>query len=149
MGFVVKDVIAERVLALVRQEEVDLGVTGGEVRDPDVTVLARAADRLHVVYPAGHPIGEVAAVTLEALAEHPLVLMDAATSVRGVVDAAFVAAGRRPVTACEATYMMTAVGWCGPGSASPSCRARPARSGPSPASSRARSPRRAFPAQSA
>ncbi|SFV08239.1 DNA-binding transcriptional regulator, LysR family [Methylobacterium sp. 174MFSha1.1] len=110
MGFVVKDAIAERVLALVRREEVDLGVTGGEVRDPDVTVLARAADALHVVYPAGHPIGEAGTVTLEALAEYPLVLMDAETSVRAVVDAAFVAAGRLPVTACEATYMMTAVG---------------------------------------
>lgn len=110
MSFVVKDVIAERVLALVRSEEVDLGVTGGVVRDPDIAVLARAADALHVVYPDGHPIGAVEAVTLETLAEHPLVLMDAETSVRAVVDAAFVAAGRLPVTACEATYMMTAVG---------------------------------------
>ncbi|MGO7550587.1 LysR substrate-binding domain-containing protein, partial [Rhizobium leguminosarum] len=58
MSFVVNDAIAERVLALVRREEVDLGVTGGEVRDPDVAVLARAADALHVVYPAGHPIGD-------------------------------------------------------------------------------------------
>ncbi|ACL58598.1 LysR family transcriptional regulator [Methylobacterium nodulans] len=110
MTFAVKDAIAQRVLDLVRREEVDLGIMGGEIRDPEVTVLARAVDTLHVVYPAGHPIGAMAAVTVECLAEYPLVLMDAETSVRAVVDSAFVAAGRLPVTACEATYMMTAIG---------------------------------------
>jgi len=38
------------------------------------------------------------------------VLMASETSVRAIVDAAFVAAGRFPIPACEAIYMMTAVG---------------------------------------
>ncbi|GJD49925.1 HTH-type transcriptional regulator CynR [Methylobacterium crusticola] len=140
MSFVVKDVIARRVIDLVRREEVDLGLTGGEVQDAELTVLDRLTDTLHVVYPEGHPIGSVPEVTLEHLAEHPLVLMDAETSVRAVVDAAFVAAGRLPAAACEATYMMTAVGMVRaglgltilPGSArevraEPGLRARPIR----------------------
>ncbi|MGY2046555.1 LysR family transcriptional regulator [Methylobacterium sp. JK268] len=110
VGFAVKDAIAGRVLDLVRSEEVDLGIVGGSLRDPEVEVLARAVDTLHVIYPEGHPIGALPAVTVEALAAHPLVLMDAQTSVRAVVDAAFATVGRPPLTACEATYMMTAVG---------------------------------------
>jgi DNA-binding transcriptional LysR family regulator len=36
--------------------------------------------------------------------------MDSETSVRKIVDAAFAAAGLLAIPACEATYMMTAVG---------------------------------------
>jgi DNA-binding transcriptional LysR family regulator len=110
VSFVVKDVIANRVVELVRSEEVDIGISGGEAAAPDIDVLHRVQDRMHVVYPVGHPVGAVETVTLDVLAAHPLVLMDPQTSVRAIVDAAFVAAGRLPVQACEATYMMTAVG---------------------------------------
>ena len=108
--FVIKDVIAQRVLDLVRSEEVDLGIVGGDVRDPDISVLHRTSDALHVVYPGGHPIGALPEISTAALADYPLILMDPATSVRAVVDLAFIGAGRLPTIACEATYMMTAVG---------------------------------------
>lgn len=108
--FVIKDVIAQRVLDLVRAEDVDVGIVGGDVRDPDLTVLHRTSDALHVVYPQGHPVGTLPKVTIDTLAEFPLVLMDPATSVRAVVDLAFIGAGRLPMIACEATYMMTAIG---------------------------------------
>jgi DNA-binding transcriptional LysR family regulator len=49
-------------------------------------------------------------LSLQDLAQYPLVLMDPDTSVRAIVDAAFVAVGRLPIPACEATYMMTTVG---------------------------------------
>lgn len=107
--FRIKDVIAQRVLDLVREEEADLGIVGGDVRDPEIGVLHRTRDALHVIYPADHPIGALPRVTIAALAEHPLILMDPATSVRAVVDRAFVGSGRQPRVACEATYMMTAV----------------------------------------
>lgn len=68
------------------------------------------SDALHVVYPVGHPVDAVSQVTIEILNTVPLVLMDEVTSVRAIVDAAFLAAGRRPLAACEATYMMTTVG---------------------------------------
>ena len=109
MTFVVKDAIASRVNASVRSEEVDIGITGGELSDPDLEVLHAAEDRMHVVFPHQHPLEGRRKVTLEDIAEYPLILMDADTSVRAIVDAAFVAAGRLPIPACEATYMMTAV----------------------------------------
>lgn len=110
LTFVVRDVVAGRVADLVRAEEVDIGLTGGAVPGPDLEVLHETRDRLHVVFSLGHPIGSADRVTLDALAAHPLVLMHPDTSVRAVVDAAFVAAGRLPIPACEATSMMTAVG---------------------------------------
>jgi DNA-binding transcriptional LysR family regulator len=110
MVFVIKDVIASRVMAHVRAEEVDLGVVGGEIVEPDFEVIHATRDEMHVVFPASHPIGKARKITLDVLASYPLVLMDPETSVRKVVDAAFVAAGRLPNPACEATYMATAVG---------------------------------------
>lgn len=108
--FQIKDVIAQRVLNLVRSEDVDIGIIGGEIRDLEITVLYETKDVLHVIYLEDHPIGSVQSVTIEELAGYPLVLMDPATSVRAVVDMAFIGAGRLPIMACEATYMMTAVG---------------------------------------
>lgn len=110
MSFVVRDVIASRVNASVRSEEVDIGITGGELSDPDLEVLHLTHDQMHVVFPSKHPLGRKRKITLEDLAELPIVLMDLETSVRSIVDGAFVAAGRLPIPACEAIYMMTAVG---------------------------------------
>ena len=110
MSFVVRDVIASRVNAAVRSEEVDIGITGGELSDPDLDVLHLTHDQMHVVFPSQHPLQRKRRITLEDLAELPLVLMDSDTSVRAIVDRAFVAAGRLPIPACEAIYMMTAVG---------------------------------------
>jgi len=110
MSFVVRDVIASRVNAAVRSEEVDIGITGGELSDPDLDVLHLTHDQMHVVFPSQHPLQRKRRITLEDLADLPLVLMDADTSVRAIVDRAFVAAGRLPIPACEAIYMMTAVG---------------------------------------
>jgi DNA-binding transcriptional LysR family regulator len=110
MSFVVRDLIASRVNASVRSEEVDLGITGGELSDPELEILHLTHDQMHVVFPARHPLGRKRRITLEDLAELPLILMDSETSVRSIVDAAFVAAGRLPIPVCEAIYMMTAVG---------------------------------------
>ena len=110
MSFVVRDMIASRVNAGVRSEEVDIGITGGELSDPDLEILHLTHDQMHVVFPVRHPLQRKRKITLEDLAELPLVLMDTDTSVRAIVDRAFVAAGRLPIPACEAIYMMTAVG---------------------------------------
>jgi DNA-binding transcriptional LysR family regulator len=107
--FVIRDAIANRVIVHVREGDVDIGITGGPV-PPEFETVATIKDRLHVVFPARHPIGRVKSVTLDALADYPLILMDPETSIRHVVDSAFLDAGRMPSTACEAIYMMTAVG---------------------------------------
>jgi DNA-binding transcriptional LysR family regulator len=108
--FDLKDVIAGQVLRLVQAEEVDFGVMGGAVRALDVETVRCWRDRLHVVYPKGHPIGHGKRITPQALAEYPLILMQRDTSVRAIVDSGFHAAGLMPNATCEAIYMMTAVG---------------------------------------
>jgi len=108
VSFAVRDAVASRVMQLVRDDEVDLGITSGEVPD-DLQTLHQVRDRLVLVFPTSHPIGRRKRVTLEHVADLPLVLTDAGTSVRALVDSAFQALGRRPQLVCEATYMMTAV----------------------------------------
>jgi DNA-binding transcriptional LysR family regulator len=110
ISFVIHDVIASGVIAQVREEQVDLGLTGGRVVDRDFEVLHITYDHMHVVFPDGHPLGDSERIDVKALSQHPLILMHPATSVRAVVDAAFLAAGRLPIVAAEATYMSTAVG---------------------------------------
>ena len=110
VSFVLKDVVASRVLGLVRSEEADLGVMGGEVAHADIEIIFTARDQMHAVFPAGHPIEHAASVTAVLLATYPLVMMDPDTSVRAIVDAAFNRVGLMPSPACEVTYIMTAVG---------------------------------------
>ncbi|MFC4172839.1 LysR family transcriptional regulator [Microvirga sp. GCM10011540] len=110
ISFVIHDVIASGVIAQVREEQVDLGLTGGRVVDSDLEILHTTQDHMHVVFPAGHPLGDLRRIDVDTLTRHPLILMHPTTSVRAVLDAAFLAAGRLPIIAAEATYMSTAVG---------------------------------------
>ncbi|QBC31129.1 LysR family transcriptional regulator [Pandoraea sp. XY-2] len=108
-GFHVRDAVAGVVETLVRHEEVDIGLTGGELSDAEVDVLYAGADQLVAVLPAGHALGRRKRVSLTDLASVPLVLTAPGTSVRAVVDGAFASGGCTPEIACEPTYMMTAV----------------------------------------
>lgn len=108
-GFHVRDGVASMVNALVRNEEVDIGLTGGETLDSAFDVLYSGVDRLVAVCPKAHPLARRRRIGAEDLAAVPLVLTAQGTSVRAVVDAAFADARRTPVIACEPTYMMTAV----------------------------------------
>lgn len=109
LSFVVRDAIASRINAMVQAEEVDLGITGGEVADGQIEALHTTADRLCLIYPAAHPIGRKRRITLSDLTDLPLVLTNPGTSLREVIDAAFIQIGRTPTLACEVTYMMSAV----------------------------------------
>ena len=110
IGFVIRDAIAERVVAAVQSGAVDLGVTAGVELTDDLEVLHEATDQLCVVAPAKHPFASRKALTLDDLAKLPLIMMEPQTSVRALVDAAFISAGRAVHPVAEATYMMTAVG---------------------------------------
>ena len=107
-SFVVKDMIASSLLGLVRSEDVDLGLTGGNVDLPDIEVLFKANDEMNVIT-VGHPIEKVAELP-PRLAQYPLVMMDVRTSVRAVTDFALSKAKLMPAPVSEATYMMTAIG---------------------------------------
>ena len=109
IAFVIRDAIASKVVAAVQTEAVDLGMTAGVELTQEVEILHEEKDRLCVVFPRRHPLASKRAIALADLAEFPLILMDPETSVRAIVDAAFVSAGRIIRPAVEATYMMTAV----------------------------------------
>ena len=67
-------------------------------------------DRMHVVFPARHPLAKARKVTLDSLRAYPLLLMDPDISVRAIVVASFARTGRLAVPACEVTYMSSAIG---------------------------------------
>jgi len=110
ISFAIHDTVASGIVRQVREEIVDLGLTGGRIFDDDLDVLHVSQDRMHVLYPHGHPLAQVEQVTASALSKYPLVLMDPTTSVRAIVDAAFAASGLSVTIAAEPTYMTTAVG---------------------------------------
>ena len=107
--FQIRDVVASTVNALVRDEEADIGLTGGEVLDPMLEVLHAGVDRLVAVCPKEHPLARKRRIGLSDLARLPLVLTAPGTSVRAVVDAALSQSSGPLDIACEPTYMMTAV----------------------------------------
>ncbi|MDQ0626734.1 MULTISPECIES: LysR family transcriptional regulator [Paraburkholderia] len=108
--FQVRDVVASMVNTLVRNEEADIGLTGGELDDANLEVLHAGIDRLVVVCPKRHTLAKQRRkITLADLAATPLVLTAQGTSVRAVVDSAFANARCVPEIACEPTYMMSAV----------------------------------------
>ncbi|HKT96127.1 MAG TPA: LysR family transcriptional regulator [Paraburkholderia sp.] len=109
VAFQIRDVVASTVNALVRNEDADVGLTGGEVSDPMLEVLHAGVDRLVAVCPRTHPLAKKRRVELDDLARAPLVLTAPGTSVRAVVDAALGETREAPDIACEPTYMMTAV----------------------------------------
>jgi DNA-binding transcriptional LysR family regulator len=108
-AFQIHDVVASRVNALVSSEDVDLGLTGGELPEGVFDVLYTGVDRLVVVCPKQHPLARRRRIELKHLANVPLVLTAQGTSVRAVVDAALADASFTAEIACEPTYMMTAV----------------------------------------
>ncbi|WP_025098824.1 LysR family transcriptional regulator [Burkholderia sp. A1] len=107
--FEIRDGVASSVEALVRGEEVDLGLTGGAAADPALEVLHAGEDRLVVICPRNHALARRRRVSAAEVAAEPLVLTARGTSVRAVVDAALAGAGCTPELACEPIYMMTAV----------------------------------------
>jgi DNA-binding transcriptional LysR family regulator len=110
VGFQVRDVVASMVNTLVRNEEADIGLTGGELNDAGLEVLHAGVDRLVAVLPKQHALARRRRpLTLADLADQPLVLTAQGTSVRAVVDSAFAEAQCVPHIACEPTYMMSAV----------------------------------------
>jgi DNA-binding transcriptional LysR family regulator len=110
ISVVFQDVVAQRLLALVRAEEVDFGIGSLTARDMDVRFSVLLSDRMVVAFPRGHALQKVKAVRLKDLAGQPLVLMAGESSVRKLVDEAFASIGAWIAPAFEATYMSTAAG---------------------------------------
>ena len=109
IGFAIKDAVWTRVIAMVLSEEVDFGIGDKEAAEPGLEFIPVLEDRMHVIFPAGHPVDRMRKITLKKLAAYPMVMMDPQTSTRGLTDAAFAAAGCSPPRACEVMFLSTAV----------------------------------------
>ena len=110
-GIVIKlrDVLAYRVVKLVKEEEIDFGIGTLRMPDPDIQFTPLFTDNLGVIFPAGHPMERRRTITLKDLTAFPLILMDTETSVRDLVDHAFESIGEVAVPAFEAVYPSTAL----------------------------------------
>lgn len=104
-----KDAVADRVLAMVKAGDVDLGIATAIRADPEIEVTPLMADRMSVVFRPGHPLEHKHRIALDDLRPYPLILTDRQSSVRTIVDRAFEATGALPSPAYEVTYMSTAI----------------------------------------
>ena len=81
------------VLALLRSAELDLGVTSVEQTPEDMDTFVCARTRHALIVQAGHPLAKARKLTLERIAEYPLVLPRAGLQHRRMIDEAFRSAG--------------------------------------------------------
>lgn len=108
--FVVKDGVGRRIVSLVKSDAVDFGIAAGVVNDPELHTSVLMRDRMRAIYLGPHPLDKEKKINAEVLARYPLIMMDEDSTVRQVVDRAFLENGRTITPAIEATYMSTAVG---------------------------------------
>ena len=110
ISVVLKDVMAQRLVTMVKAQEVDFGIGSLNDADPEVRFSLLLTDRLVVVFQPGFSLERKKVIYLKDLIGLPLILMDPESSVRRLVDRAFESIGKFATPALEATYMSTAAG---------------------------------------
>jgi DNA-binding transcriptional LysR family regulator len=110
ISVIMNDVLAQRLVRMVKAEEVDFGIGSLGGTDPEVRFSLITTDRVVVVFPAGSILERRKAVELKDLIDLKLILLDPESSVRKLVDQAFESIGKIPAPAYEATYLSTAAG---------------------------------------
>jgi DNA-binding transcriptional LysR family regulator len=84
------------VLAQVERGQVHLGLVGGKMDGPHLEYRCFACDCLVLVVPAGHPWWRRLRVTLDQLAEQPLILREPGSASRWCLEQALSQAGKAP-----------------------------------------------------
>jgi DNA-binding transcriptional LysR family regulator len=107
---ILKDTLAQQLVAMVKADEVDFGIGCLNGTEPEVQFTLLLTDRIVVVFPPGSGLERRKVIELSELVGLPLILMDKESSVRRLVDKAFESIGKFAVPAFEATYMSTAAG---------------------------------------
>lgn len=105
-----RDVVAQRAVALLRSEEADIGIAPFTAADRGLELRPLLRDEMMALLPRGHRLAGRARLRLSEVAREPLVFMDSQSSVRAVVERAFAAAGVAVSPRFEVTYMSTAAG---------------------------------------
>jgi DNA-binding transcriptional LysR family regulator len=110
VSVILKDVLAQRLVTMVKDEEVDFGIGSLNGVDPEVRFSLLLADRIVVVFLPEFAFGRKKTIQLSDLVGLPLILTDKESSVRKLIDRAFESAGQFVTPAFEVTYMSTAAG---------------------------------------
>ena len=105
-----RDALAERIVDMIRSDQVDFGITSARTGDAQLDFFPLATDHMVAVLARGHPLARAKRLDLSGLLTGPLILMDRDSSVRRIVDNAYAAEGLIATPAFEATYMSTAIG---------------------------------------
>lgn len=107
--FSIKDASGSHTLDMVRNGEVDFGVADMPTNEPQLEFEPLIQARLQAVLHPEHALAKARRITLSRMAAHPLIMMDRATSARGLVDAALAMAGCKPLISCEVVALATAL----------------------------------------
>lgn len=102
-----RDVVAQRIDALVREGEVDFGLGVRARMGHGLAFEVVMVDRLSLFVPADHPLARKRSVTLQALAGQPIILTGRDSSVRERVEQLFAEEGLALTPGLEANYMST------------------------------------------
>ncbi|HEY3179051.1 MAG TPA: LysR family transcriptional regulator [Casimicrobiaceae bacterium] len=105
-----KDSLAEGIVEMIRNDDVDFGVTSSPASDAQLEFTPLASDRMVALLPRDHPLASARRLRLADLLDTPLILMNRDSSVRRIVDAACVSLGRMATPAYEPAFMATAIG---------------------------------------
>ena len=106
----VRDVVAARVLELVKSGEVDFGLGSCGRVDRELSEQPLFADRLAAFVPNDHPLADKRHVTLREVVIYPLILTGRDSSVRELIERALEKERLSIHVAQESTYMTTALG---------------------------------------
>lgn len=105
----VRDVVAEKVIELVKREEVDFGIGGQLNTERDLKTMPLLIDRLCAFVPGSHLLARKGKIALRELLSVPLILPGRDSSVREIVERAL-KREKLPITvAYETNYMSTAI----------------------------------------
>lgn len=102
-----RDVVAQRIDALVREGEVDFGLGVRSRMGHGLTFEVVMVDRLSLFVPVDHPLARERSIALQALAGQPIILTGRDSSVRERVEQLFAEEGLVLTPGLEANYMST------------------------------------------
>jgi len=105
----IRDVVAEKIIEAVKNEQVDFGIGSSLHLDVELKTSLLKVDRLCAYAPKSHLIARGGSVTLLELAANPLIVTGRDSGVRGLVEEALNRAECPLTIAYETNYMSTAL----------------------------------------
>ena len=103
----------QQIAEMVSKGEADIGISTEALdASPELVTFPCYTWQHAVIVPAGHPLAKASPLTLEAIAEQPIITYDHAFTGRSHIDAAFARAGLAPdivLTAIDADVIKTYV----------------------------------------